>query len=297
MKKILFIQKKPVSDKADFKQQMHNGWVEDCQSLFKIKMWGLGYNDACNLKGLKAVIDSFKPDCIYMTKRKNYVKWLPDLTNITVPKILVEVDTYKYNLHNSWYGQFDRLLCRSPFWCETFLSRPEKTISESIQKRIEEWKKIPTFKWSVPEKSLNSRERKRRGIYFMGAVYRRGYTDRKMMHKSLRKKVIFCKFLNDEYWNILHKAAATICPTESNYGSFVPAKLFEFLASGSAVITNCDLIRYGAPELDQYVIKYTNLKNLRKNLLKHNFPAYYGSAVATMRKRHLHKVRYKSLFK
>jgi len=297
MKRILFIQKKPISDKADFKQQMHNGWVEDCRSLFEIKTWGLGYNDSCNLKGLQSVINSFKPDCIYMTKRKNYVNWLPDLTNIKVPKIFVEVDTYKYNLTDPWYKQFDRLLCRSPFWYETFVNRPEKTISESVQKRIIEWQKIPTFKWSVPEKSFGSKKRHRKGIYFMGAVHRRGYTERKMMYKTTRKKVIFCKFLNDEYWNILHNASATLCPTESNYGNFVPAKLFEFLAAGTAVITNCDLKRYGAPELDLCVIEYKTLMDLRQNLLKHNFPKYYCNAVQIMRKRHSHKVRYASLFK
>jgi len=296
VKKILFIYNKPASKKAELKQQIHIDWVKDCRDMYNVNFWGKGYSDT-DLISLQKVIDNFKPDFIYMTMRKRYIKWLPDLTNIKVPKIFVECDEYKWDSSESWYNQFDRVLCRQPWWEHVFASRPYKTIGVQMRKKEKSWEKIPVFKWSVREHAFPTRKdmkKERKHVVFMGAVTRRGYTDRKMIRVKYRNQIVFNKCFGYRYWLTLYGASAAICPTESNYGGFVPAKLFEYLASGTAVITNCDLVRYGIPELEPFVIKYKTIAHLGK-ILKMDFKPYHNKAIDAMRN-HTHKVRYRELF-
>ena len=93
---------------------------------------------------------------------------------------------------------------------------------------------------------------------------------------------------------MLHTASALLCPTESNYGAFVPAKFFEFAASGATVVTNCDYVSYGIPELKGKVIDYTDLNSLEA-LFDMDFSKYHYKASKVMRN-HTHKIRYKELF-
>jgi len=296
-KKILFIYKKEKNKPIPFKRGIHVGWVEDCKDMYNIHFWGKGFTNT-SLQSLKNKIDSFNPDFIYMTMRKVYCDWLPDLTNITVPKIFVSVDTYKWNRSDGWYNQFDEMYCRSMMWKPVFYNRKHIIGSITREKSLT-WKDVPIFRWSAPIIAFSMRRQKRKGIYFMGSITRSGYTDRKILWSRFRKKIFrntirFRKELTPKYWNMLHTASALICPTESDYGAFIPAKLFEFAASGAAVITNCDYVSYGMPDLKGKVIDYTDLDSLEA-LFKMDFTPYYGKAAEVM-KSHTHKIRYRELF-
>lgn len=293
MKKILFIYRTKIGKTIPEKKQHMVGWADDCNNQYKTKFWGYGFNNDVSINALKKEIDIFKPDFIYMTMRSRYTNWLHDLTSIRVPKIFVEVDSYKYDRSDSWYDQFDKVYCRQAWWKPVFYSR-EKIVHPKYIKNSITWNNVPVFKWSVPEKAFPRKIYNRNGIYFFGAVKRNGYTDRKMMYDRFKGTIICGKIFGEKYWNSLHMASALVCPTESNYGSFVPSKLFEFLASGAAVITNCDLDLYGSPELKDLIIPYTDLDNL-KDKLKTKFSKFYNKAVPAMRG-HTHRVRYKELF-
>ena len=212
-----------------------------------------------------------------MTLRKKYKYWLPNLRSIKVPKIFVEVDTQKYDRYDPWYDQFDRLLCREPSFGN--------------------WGDVPLFKWSAPEKAFPTkaeRQMPKKGIRFLGHCTGSTYSMRKMLSRRLQRQVWFGKVKGPRYWSAIKQSAALLCPTESNFGDFIPAKLFEFLASGSAVLTNCDLNGYGCPELVPYVIQYKNLRDLRRKL-KLDFTPYHNRTTKIMR-RYTHRFRYKKLF-
>ena len=89
-------------------------------------------------------------------------------------------------------------------------------------------------------------------------------------------------------------ASALVCPTESVYGDYVPSKIFEYAASGAAVLTNCDLVRYGMKDLDEFVINYKNWDDL-EDKLDMNFKPYHNIARDVLRN-HTHIKRYKELF-
>jgi len=298
-KKILFIYGKKDGKSIPFKQNIHTDWVEDCKDMYDIQYWGKGFTKT-SIQSLKNKIDSFKPDFIYLTMRERYkIKllepeyWLPDLTNTTVPKIFVEVDTYKWDRNDDWYNQFDQVYCRQSWWGYNFYDS-KYIVNQEVKKRSSTWQKVLLFRWSVPKIAFPERKNKRRGIYFMGAVTRPGYKDRKNMWHRFRKKIHFRKELTTKYWDMLKRSQAVVCPSESDYGTFVPAKLFEFAASGAAVITNCDYVSYGMPDLKGKVIDYTDLDSLEA-LFKMDFTPYYGKAAEVM-KSHTHKIRYRELF-
>jgi len=294
MKKILFIFRKKSREPIPEKKQHLTGWVEDCRNMYEVKFWGQGFNKNVKFNALKKQIDIFKPDFIYMTMQNRYTSWLPDLTNITVPKIYVEVDSYKCNRNDSWYDQFDKIYCRQAWWKSVFYSR-DRSVHPKFAVNSKTWNKVPVFKWSVPQEAFPKKEHRRNGIFFLGAVRRRGYTDRKMMYERFKDRIICIKIFGQSYWHALHKASALVCPTESSYGSFVPSKLFEFLASGAAVLTNCDLDLYGTPELKDVVIPYTNLDSL-DGKLRFQFRKFYNKAIPIMKEKHTHRIRYKELF-
>ena len=301
MKKILFIYNKKRKH-IPFKSGIHTEWVKDCKDVYNVEFWGKGFTNT-SLQSLKNKIDSFKPNFIYTTKRNNYLIspsecWLPDLTNIKVPKIHIGVDTYKWNRNDDWYNQFDKVYCRHNLWKPVFYDREAK-INENIQKNIITWYNVPVFRWSAPNVAFSKKKLKRKGLYFMGSIKRGGYKDRRIMWKKFREvkyrnKIRFRKELSPKYWDMLHTASALLCPTESNYGCFVPAKLFEFAASGATVVTNCDYVSYGIPELKGKVIDYTDLNSLEA-LFDMDFSKYHYKASKVMRN-HTHKIRYKELF-
>jgi len=322
MKKILFIVSKTHSN--DCGHRIHYDWVEDCEDIYDIKLWH-SHLDNTSLSGLQKCIDTFKPDYIYATHRKTLSLWLPDLTNIKVPKIFVEVDTYKYDRYDPWYDQFDMLLCREPFW-ETKYSphygvdfffdhlkecrsiKPNKNPQRdlvSASKRLyikhcrrlqkaKTWKTIPFFCWSIPEKSIViDKQSNRSSIRFIGKTTYRLYPVRKYIKKILGDRVIF-EVRYSDYNELLKESAALICPTESIYGDYIPAKLFEFLASGSAVLTNCDLQKHGLSDLEDYVIKYNDIKDLESKLSM-DFTPYQDKAVEIMQN-YTHREIYSRIF-
>lgn len=252
----------------------NSGWTNDCSTDYNIEFWGEGFVEKPSFKSLSKKIDSFKPDFIYMTLRKKYDEWLPDLTNIKVPKIFVEVDSQKYNVNDSWYKQFDRLLCREPSFGN--------------------WKNVPLFKWSVPEIAFPQKSHKRKGIKLIGHCCGKTYPIRKQLSRQYKDRVWFGKIKGSKYWEALKGSSALLCPTESVYGDFIPTKLFEFLASGAAVITNCNLTNYGSQELNEYVIQYKNKRDLESKFSL-DFTPYYDKAIPAMRN-YTHRVRYRELF-
>ncbi len=294
-KKILFIYKKPQSEVGLWKQQIHISWVESCKNMFDVQYWGKGYTNT-SLKSLQNKIDSFKPNYIYMTMRKRYTDWLPDLMNIKVPIIYVECDEYKYYSTADYYKQFDRVLCRQPVWGMN--PKVEKIVGVTCRAKIDSWEDVPILKWSVPLKRLRKESKRKKGrSLFIGKIWRRGYSTRKDMYEHFGKDELrFKKIFGQEYWNALYYASKVVCPTESDYGNFIPAKIFEFLAAGPAVLSNCDLTWYGCPDLDKCIIKYKDIKDLKKKLQK-DFIEYRGIAYNIIRRKHIDQVRYKELFK
>jgi len=278
MKRILLILRK--KDTSERGNKQHFTWINDCKADYEFDYWGLGITKT-TLKNLKKKIDIFKPDFIYMTFKKKYQLstyntkdyWLPDLTNIKVPKIFVEVDTWKYDVNDSWYAQFDQVYCRCPWW--------------------NGWDNVPLFRWSVQECAFPAQAHERSGIYFFGRYNGKMYSTRRKIRFLLQDKIDFyIKYSN--YWKYLQTSSALICPTESDAGDFIPMKLFEYLASGAAVITNCDLNRAGIPELEPYIIRYNGLGDLQSKLSM-DFVNYHDKAIPLMRN-HTHRIRYKELF-
>ena len=275
-KRVLYILNKPLSTFKSNRQ--HTNWVSDCKETMTIRFWGKRIIQDTSVLGLRNMIDSFKPDYIYLTVRKRYEDWLPDLTSIkNVPKIFVEMDTWNYSPKDPWYKQFDILKCRCPWW--------------------NDWAKVPFFQWSVPEKAFTCVEdtNERSEIYFIGQWLKGKYPSRVKISRKYKDQIKFCKVERQAYWDLLHKANALVCPTESKFGDFIPAKLFEYLASGSAVITNCSMNRAGLSELKSSVIKYKDLDDIQ-NKLNLDFTKYHNKAIDVMRQ-HTHIKRYKGLFK
>ena len=243
----------------------------------RIQFWGKNINQDTSLLSLRNMVDKFKPDYIYMTIRRRYEDWLPDIASIKVPKIFVEMDTWHYSPKDPWYSQFDILKCRCPWW--------------------NDWQKVPFFQWSVPEKAFPVKvmDRKERA-YFIGQWRKRKYPSRVSIKRGYDDRIRFYKIERQAYWESLHAAGALVCPTESVFGDFIPAKLFEYLASGAAVITNCNLKRAGLLGLHgKQIIPYKKISELDK-ILDMDFTPYHNQALAEMRK-HTHVQRYKELFK
>lgn len=289
MKNILFIYNKSFLESHS--RHIHSHWVVDCQNNYNIEFWGKDFvqDKDLTIKALKRKIDRFKPDYIYLTGRKKYMFkkskknmcWLPNLSDIkNVIKIFVEVDSYRYSTSDEWYRQFDKLYCRNNKWVD--------------------WKNIPILRWSVSEIAFPNKNISinRKGIYFVGTIDNRPYWYRRKIRDLLFNKINFCTVYPDEYWNILHSASALVCPAEGRIHKdveyYVPAKLFEYLASGAAVLTNCDAIESGIENLNDIVIKYKDLNDLNDKL-DIDFEPYYNKAIEIMRN-HTHRVRYKELF-
>ena len=111
-KRILFIYRK--KDLKNFNRELHTGWIQDCKDVFTIKMWGKGFGRTTK-KSLLKKIAQFQPDYIYLTVRTRYRGWLPNLRKISVPKIFVECDTWRYHACDEWYKQFDKVYSRQPW--------------------------------------------------------------------------------------------------------------------------------------------------------------------------------------
>ena len=101
--------------------------------------------------------------------------------------------------------------------------------------------------------------------------------------------------IGDDYINALSTASALVCPTESFFGDFIPAKIFEYAVSGAAILTNCNLTKYDMKDLNEVVIKYKDFKDLKRVIKSTDFSLYYGKGTEVM-KNHTHKIRYKELF-
>lgn len=193
MKKILFIFNKRRED------HIHASWRFDCSKYYKIKMWGKGYNTNLSRKALQNVIDNFCPDYIYMTMRKHYYEWLPDLNSVHVPKIFVEVDSSHYSSYDDWYKQFDVVMCRQPCWGQ--MSRKYHPKMGSLSKFNQEteyqktWEHISHFRWSVSKSLIYTGDNRgyRKGIYFLGNFinHNGAYEVREDMSKKFINKIEF----------------------------------------------------------------------------------------------------------
>ena len=309
-KRILFIfDKRKSSQSAN--RLAHAYWTNECSSDFDITMWGNGFGET-SIASLNRVIDTFKPDYIYCTLRsayqdkKTHEVWLPDLSSIRVPKIYVEVDTWEWKSNDDWYSQFDKIYCRIPKWGKRSQKYVEGLGSrKDFDRQIgnaDTWINTPFFRWSVSESLLNiNYTYPRNGVYFIGRATMPMYEHRIHMSKRFKHKIKFkpgpyvMKMLDKEkYWQKLCSASALVCPTESAYGDFIPSKLFEYAASGAAVVTNCDLKWYDMSDLEEAVIKYTDLDDLDEKLSL-DFTRFYGKCREVMRN-HTHRVRYKEIF-
>ena len=287
-KKILFLLRE-----YDFRnKRRRTDWTIDCSKIYDIDFWGYKITKT-TLKSLQKKIDIFKPDFIYLTRRKRYriydeklgkkIYWLPDISSIKVPKIFVEVDTWAYNSNDDWYKQFDKVYRRQYNWGS--------------------WDSVPVFRWSAPNIAFpKGKKSNREGLYFIG-IYKHINNimgqdiNTYQVRTDIKKRFNQIKYITafyENYWKKLHMASALVCPTESMYGDFIPEKLFEYLASGAAVITNCDLISYGVPDLEKNVIRYTDLDDLETKLSL-DFKSYHNQAKNVM-KNHTHCVRYREIF-
>lgn len=275
-RRVLYILNKPISTFKSNRQ--HTNWVHDCSVCFDIEFWGKGINKDLSLSSLKNKIDKFKPCYIYLSIRKRYEDWLPNLSSISVPKIFVEMDTWHYSPNDSWYKQFDILMCRCPWW--------------------NGWDKIPFFPWSVPNKAFPTKKdtRCRRGIYFIGQWLKQRYPTRKAIKRKYSDVIKFCRAEKNRYWELLHSANIVICPTESSFGDFIPAKLFEYLASGPAIITNCDIKKTMIKDIDDKVILYKEIEDIPEIIKSIDPVKYHNKAVEIMRN-HTHLKRYSELFR
>jgi len=325
-KKILFIGSK--RHIVNYKKRINYDWVTDVQCLkcFDINFWGPGYSDSLTIKSLNIIIDKIKPDYIYSYCRGKLFKWLPDISSIKVPKIMVELDTYKYSPKDKWYTQFDKVLCRQSIWAKKHspildikhfedrvvhsnivkkLKLTDATIRRSSKKLYKEykrcvarsllWKNVALFRWSIKEEDIYNGNETRSGITFIGVKVERLYHQRKNISRILKDDVQFLvQWDKDKYLNLLRSSSALLCPTESTYGDFIPGKLFEFAASAAAIITNCDLKSYNMKDLDEVVIKYNDVNDLKEKI-KMDFAPYYNKANEVMRN-HTHGIRYTEIF-
>ena len=303
-KRILFIYPKRALSRGN--AAIHSGWVEECKNVFIIDFWGQGWGEY-TLGNLYKKINEFKPDYIYLTNKYRYRKWLPDLSSIkNVPKIFVEVDTLKALRTSSFYEQFDYVYCRMPHWGAA-ARWPNRTTChpKKFKLRIsnmDTWIETPQFRWSIAEKNINiDKSIKRKGINFVGAYESRGktYTHREYLKKILEGVVTFGpeagKRLNQKlYYEFLNRSSALLCPSESGYGNYVPAKIYEYAASGAAILTNCDLIGNGLADLDKVVIRYSSIDELIDKL-NMDFKPYHSLSAEIMRN-HTHTKRYKEIF-
>jgi hypothetical protein len=304
MKKILFIFDKKRTEIYSNKL-LHSDWVNECKEDYDIDFWGKDFGDT-SLQNLKNKIDSFKPDYLYGTMKKRYINWLPDLSSIKVPKIFVECDTWEYNYNDDWYKQFDKIYIRGLWGKNSQKYNKEIGNIELFNKRIkneETWERVPLFRWSVPEKWLEKDYYPKNKIYFIGRSTLPAYEYRIYMYNMLNKYIIFKPKINKikmfdckKYLEYIRSASALVCPTESAYGDFIPAKIFEYATSGAAILTNCDLISYNMKDLDNVVIKYKDLDDLKYLIKNTDFTKYYDKAKEVI-KNHTHKIRYKELFK
>jgi hypothetical protein len=195
-------------------------------------------------------------------------------------------------------GYYEKIKLIAAF-SKKYIKRSASNSASFYQKitiRSSTWNKIPLFRWSVPEKAFvfSDNSVDKNGIYFIGDARKKIYPTRSEMRKKFSGIINFVVCKLDDYWKLLAMASVLVCPTESSFGDFVPTKLFEFSASGAAILTNCDLIGYNMQDLDKVVIKYTTLDDLREKL-KMDFKPYYGKAREVM-KNHTHKIRYKEIF-
>jgi len=285
-KKIIFIYDK--TQLSQYNSEQHSGWVRECSEVYDIRFWGRGFGDE-SLDNLKKTVDNFKPDYIYLTVGKVYfthahtgcATWFPNLSEIPVPKIFVECDTAYTPYWEDFYSQFDHIYVRWA-WPGFFYDK---------------WGAFPRFRWSVPSLWLEPfKPLPREGIKFVGQFACGGlYLDRLTMKELYGDKIQFIREFNfNSYWEILRSSAMLICPKYSGYGDYVPFKLFEYIASGSAVLTNCDLDDYGLSELHGKVLEFTDLKNLEQYLSVNPVP-YQGTGINVLRE-HTHVKRYSEIF-
>lgn len=316
MKKILFIY---VKDYLKYWNHfLHSDWIHDCSDDYIIDFWGVGWNNDLSEKGLLHRVDQFKPDYIYMTISSLYLGnywsgtkskcWVPNLSKIKVPKIFVECDTQDSDRNNAFYKQFDKIYCRQPWWdgyCREYSKKIGSIdVFNGRCKNIDSWMDTPLFRWSISEKNFKTEidYSKKNGVYFIGHTTSPLYERRNRMKDFFNGKISFLPSSGDHkdslrgenYWNALGNSSALVCPAESNYGGLVPAKIFEYSVSGSAILTNCDLVRFGMSDLDKVVIKYKDWDDLMDKL-NMDFSKYYGKARDVIKK-HTHKIRYRELF-
>jgi len=304
MVRVLFLY--PKASLANFNAASHSDWMYEVGPDVEVGLWGPGFVHDLSLSALYRAIDTFQPHYLYGTVRRRYAKWLPDLRQVRgTVKVFVECDSWNYRKDDKWYRQFDKLYCRQPVWNRRSAEYcPKMGTEQKYYQRLENaasWEGVPCLRWSVSEQRIVNGYPGRSGVWFVGGYRSRtgAYEKRLDLYRKMGHVIGFTPPINDvldqdSYWDALYKAAALVCPTESGYGDFIPAKLMEYLASGAAVITNCNLIGNGLSDLDPYVIHYDSLTDL-ESLLSHPFETYWDKALPAMAN-HTHRVRYREIF-
>jgi hypothetical protein len=288
-KKILFLYNK--EHEKDYNARLHFDWIYDYEvrKAFDIQLWGKGYNEDLSVQGLKKVLNVFKPDYLYGTIWKRYFNgvqgaWLPDLTNVRIPKIFVEVDTGdECKRRCPFYIQWSKVLCRNVF-----------------SDNIAGWEGTPIFRWSIPRVDIldtcNSlRDRMRNGIKMI-CSFKKYYPERIWIKNTYQQIICKTVFDEDEYYRELQTAEALVCPGTSTRGEYMPAKFLEYLSSGAAVITNIkeSLIRSMYPEVSGLYLPYEK-PELLQPYFSLDFSKWCGAAFAGLME-HRHVVRFKEIF-
>ena len=295
--------------------RQHITWVHDCCKDYEIDGWGpagpkehqfsSGPYGVPNLKSLMRKIDSFKPDFIYLTLRRRYDSWLPDMSSIkSIPKIFVEVDNLFYNRNDDWYDQFTHLYCRQPWWDKKLIHATDKDRKSDefklVMSNVKTWKNVPHFKWPIPESRIDILKTlgkvKRVGAFFVGRLHhkRNFYLARQSMAKRFKGKVDFVEAKGPAYWDMLYGAESLVCPAEHRFGGYVPQKLFEYVCSGARVFTNCDLERYGIKDVSDIVVRYNDWDQLDSFLEKSDSPDI--EKIIDVMSEHTHRKRYEEIF-
>ncbi len=298
MEKILIIYNKSYSNYWSYNLSWN--FVDELKEVYDIEFWGLGYVNDISQQAFNSYIDIKQPNYIYMGNKSVYDGWLPDISYSKAKKIFIECDTQEFSRFHDFYCKFDEVYCRQPRWGKSIIEREDSRLSENI-KNTETWAHTPLFRWSIPEKSIKYIDDKIMNVYFLGRCDSSYYEYRGRFRERFKHLITFpCEdrtFLEyDEYWKLMYRCGGLLCMAESNLGTLVPAKIFEYAAAGGAIITNCDLIDYEMPDLDKVVLHYKTEADLIEIIKSGEWKKYVNKTQGII-KNHTHKIRYKEIFK